>query len=332
MQGDSSRQIDSDGASPRPVDPRSVQSRRRNAGLDWLRVLAVAGVVQFHCNPPGGIFERSALVIFIGISVLLEFMISGRRTRTVRALARGSLLPWFCWSMLYAVRNLAKGEMPIPLDAPLMRLLTGTTTHLWYMPFYFALSLVIMAVKPRAGSRVMLWGLFLIAAGAQITAPAWWQGGSMSAGADVPFPISSWILVLPTSLVLLASGYALANSNLPGAFLVPLALYALTAVMWMVSPIELYRLILFGCGCLAAAWILGERVPDLPIVSKLSQAAFGVYLSHILVLGVLRVVAARVAHYELTPSAGLGLAVTSASFALVLTLHHRAPALRPYLG
>lgn len=323
-----------DGARERVPKPDAAipPARRRNAGLDWLRIFAVTGVVTFHVHPPGGVFNRSALVIFIGISVLLEFTMSGRRVRTVGRLAQGCLTPWLCWSLIYAVRNLIKGAPVFAPAPPLMALLTGTAAHLWYMPFYFTLSLVILAIKRFGRPTATLWGLFAVALATMVTAPAWWMFHNQLTPGHLPIPISNWVMVAPYTTMLLAAGFALSHRDLPGARLVPVALFALTGVMCALSNLEAYRLMLFGGGCLAAAWVFGGRVPALPLVTRLSDAAFGVYLSHVLLLGLAKSVLHLVLRHPIEPSNLLGLVVAGLSFAVVLALHRWAPATRPYLG
>ena len=310
----------------------AAPARRRNAGLDWLRIFAVIGVVLFHVNPPGGVFNRSALVIFIGISVLLEFTTTGRRPRTVGRLARGCLTPWLCWSLIYGLRNLIKGAPVFAPAAPVMALLSGTAPHLWYMPFYFALSLVILAIKRFDRPALMLWGLFAVALATLVTAPAWWMFHNQMTPGHLPLPISNWVMVAPYTTMLLAAGLALAHRELPGARLVPVALFVLTAAMCAFSNLEAYRLMLFGGACLGAAWALGGTVPDLPLVTRFSDAAFGVYLSHLLFPGLAKGVLHLLFHHAVGPSNALGLMVAGLSFAFVLALHRWAPPTRAFLG
>lgn len=316
------------------VAASATQSTRRprNVGIEWLRIASAVGLVLFHVDPPGGLFNRSALVVFIGISVLLEFALPGRRERSLAQLARGCLLPWLSWSVLYGLRNLVKGDALSPAAIPWLGLLTGTAAHLWYMPYFFVLSLAIQWIRRSGRPSLMLWGLFALALVTNVSAPLWWMLHDSRTPGHLPVPVSEWVMVAPYASALVAGAYAVSKPDLAGSRWIPWLLMGLAAVGCLVSAIEVYALMLWGGALLTITWIWGWKVPSLPMITRLSDAAFGVYLAHVLVFGGLKIALHRVLHHDVAPSAGLGLVVAALSFAFVLALHRWAPKARPWLG
>ncbi|MFN5945423.1 MAG: acyltransferase family protein [Phycisphaerae bacterium] len=131
-------------ASNSPDSPTNVATPKppREAGIEWLRVLACIAIVAFHANPrewPVMIFGLEVFTIF---TIALSVQSAGRRSPAafVKARAVTLLLPWAVWWLAYAgwksMLAHRAGRDLFSWFEP-WRLLAGPETHLWFLPFAF---------------------------------------------------------------------------------------------------------------------------------------------------------------------------------------------------
>jgi surface polysaccharide O-acyltransferase-like enzyme len=114
----------------------------REAGIEWLRVLACVAIVAFHANTREWPWMIFGLEVFVIFTVALAMGSATRRSigEFVAARARTLLVVWAVWWVLYAgwkcLFMLRAGKPIFEWFQP-WRLLAGPETHLWFLPFAF---------------------------------------------------------------------------------------------------------------------------------------------------------------------------------------------------
>lgn len=114
----------------------------REAGIEWLRVLACIAIVAFHANTKQWPVMIFGLEVFTIFTIALSVQSAGRRgpAEFVKGRAMTLLLPWVVWWLVYAAwKSLLAhraGNDLFAWFAP-WRLLAGPETHLWFLPFAF---------------------------------------------------------------------------------------------------------------------------------------------------------------------------------------------------
>jgi hypothetical protein len=105
----------------------------RNGLIDYGRFAAALGIVWFHSQAPGNWIAIIALPFFL-------VLLSMPSDTSVALRARGLLVPFVTWSLIFAMLqtalSLKHGGPPFDWWAWSM-LLTGTWIHLWILPFTF---------------------------------------------------------------------------------------------------------------------------------------------------------------------------------------------------
>lgn len=279
----------------------------RNASFDYARLLAVIGIIWFHTGAPQGVIGYSGLSFFLILLVFLAVpQISQIRSPRHRApafirfaAARGRrlIVPWLGASLLFGALKMADvsrgGTWASEFDATMW--LTGTAQHLWFLPFAFAICLVLWPLgrwisQMKRSTQLHLCMTFMCLS---LTALAMWQT------ADWATPVAEWAYALPA--VFLGVSLALTGGR-----------------VWRMIGVAA----LFFCMALSANWTLGLlqlgvavgvlilcsliQTRSNPVSAFAAKASFGVYLIH-------PAVAAVVARSQIIPD-------NSTSFAITVTL------------
>src|SRR5215213_3255557 len=114
----------------------STAAGERLAGLEILRVLAVAATVWFHARGPGAAAMVGRLVCLLLMSVALPTYRPPKKSFSsfVTGRARRLLIPWVFWCVVYGVWTLC-GDVyhhaPVGENFSWGMLLAGTCAHLW---------------------------------------------------------------------------------------------------------------------------------------------------------------------------------------------------------
>jgi surface polysaccharide O-acyltransferase-like enzyme len=137
------------------VKPAVVSRQPRIANIERLRFFSAFAVASFHTHDW---FPRSIGVV--GFIILLlsycAFVVNKPEpygiAKVARRKARRLLKPWLFWSFIYGVLGLAKMIYEnlsfSDVFSPTM-LLTGTRTHLWFLPFAFVAALFLASIHRR---------------------------------------------------------------------------------------------------------------------------------------------------------------------------------------
>lgn len=124
----------------------SKESGRR-IDIEFIRVLACLGIVYFHAGVLSGInnaIAYSGLVVFVLISVFY----SGKHQKTdqVVSLAKKIMVPYFIWSVIYFSLYYVSGKS-ISEIVGWKTIISGTSIHLWYLPFIFLVLVIVGRIK-----------------------------------------------------------------------------------------------------------------------------------------------------------------------------------------
>ncbi len=191
------------------------------------------------------------------------------------ARARRLLLPWVIWSAIYAALKL--GLMAIErrhvgnLFAPFM-IVTGTSLHLWFLPYAFVASLCLPPVRQLAiGLRRPA---FLLLMAAILLASLMSFLPALHHQPDPPW--AQWAYGLPSLVAGLALGLAwLRREN---ARLVSLFLLAVTAIAWLVGWRDGVLQLVVAVSAILACLVWPS--PTTRFSAFCTRHSMGVYLVH----------------------------------------------------
>lgn len=206
------------------------------------------------------------------------------------------VVPLAVWTALY----LAWGKLRDTNDDPVRQLALDSAFasvrpayHLWYLYAYLPVIMVLgLVVLVRAGRRPWGLGAVLLVLAA---APSLLGDLAEATGRELPrfgwaFAPYQLIYAVLGALLLAAPAGAFGRRRWPWLLLAAAGLAGVIAYQHEVHyaiPYAHVLVALFSCGVLVS--LHGVRVPERmrPTLAKLSEASFGAYLVHVLVLGVL---------------------------------------------
>ena len=137
----------------------------RNAALDLLRLAAAAVIVFFHAKSPGAGWMPAAMGLFTALMACLAMAGRDRGSfgGAARRRARRLLRPFAVWAAIYLglrLADAAAAHQPLRATAAGWFPPEGTMGPLWFLPFAFAASLAVVALRRRmpgiAAPRVAL--------------------------------------------------------------------------------------------------------------------------------------------------------------------------------
>lgn len=289
--------------------------RGRNESIEALRIVATFSIVLFHSGAPGHDVAYSGLIIFLILSPYFECL-NWARTRSVRHLARVFLLPWLAWMLIYGALDIVRGVPVLPGDNYFLGVLTGTATHLWFMPAMFAALLFIGWMKRKFSQTLLFIGSGALAAAILTTAHLW-----RPVTASWPSPLGQWAhasaaVCLGISLGLAAKVQRRIVFAVGGILALVLCILVAENLSGMSIPYVVGVII-----TALVAWFGPARIPAGRAIGQIASCMLGVYLSQ----GVFLMFADRIVGYGnwLTAVVAFG-----ASLATVCAFRTWSPALR----
>lgn len=235
---------------------KRVVTEGRNGLIDYGRLLAAFGIVWFNSQAPGDRIAYIALPFFLVLLALPS-------TSSLGARAKRLLVPFLVWSMVFAMLNTA---LTLKTNAPPFdwwrwsMLLSGTWTHLWFLPFAFLVAVVAPWFRHPLASL----------GGAVLTAALMSLHGSPE---QVPF--GQWTFGVIPVLVGIAYyswGWRLAVTTL--------LLSSLILFLGPSSPDNITILV----GTAIALMFLANYMPPTVVSDWCARISFWVYLAHPLVI------------------------------------------------
>lgn len=234
----------------------------RNASIDYLRFVGALGIVLFHMGLPGAWIGLSALPMFVALIVYYGL------DRPVMTHARRLLIPWVIWSIVYAAGKLGQVvfmDKPVSEEFAPWMVLTGSSLHLWFLPFSF-LVFAVLGPALRALPPALLW----VCAG----------GGSVLVlglvnGFSLPTPLPQWCSSLPAAFL----GAVLARHTrfAPTLLIFGAGVALLIAFSWGEGT---WQLLIAAAAILVA---LAFALSPSRVSAWAGDVSFGIYLVHPLV-------------------------------------------------
>lgn len=165
----------------------------RSQSLEIGRIVAAFFIVGYHSTARGHDIFYAGLVFFLMASPFMEVRYNYERQRSPGQLARLFLLPWAFWLVVYGAFNLIRGRPAFPAELDLLSgVLYGSSGHLWFLPFMFAVLLLLATVKRLLRPPGLFWGSLAICAALLLASPVV-RPWSLEQGP----PASQWIHAAP---------------------------------------------------------------------------------------------------------------------------------------
>lgn len=249
--------------------------------IEALRIISIFGIVWFHSNAGGHDVAYSGLVVFLILSMYLAGSGTVSIIESISKRLKRLIIPWLIWLVVYGVVNSLMGKPPVDSSNGLAAgILAGTGIHLWYLPYIFFALVLFDALRRYVSERHLVIGSAILVICAFATVP-YWRQASISSGS--PY-----------------AGYAHA---LPGLFLGVFYLYS-RKLPSVTSKSLLIIILLLAClripyegigtpyaiGICAGYAIVNRSVASrkLSFLGALGKYSFGIYLIHMLFLGLIR--------------------------------------------
>lgn len=268
-------------AAARPAAGRRVAkaSLGNPTASAYLRIFSAASIVWFHTAPDGLIGRLGAvgLALFVCLSFLHAPGPKDFRA-TVRRSARSLLAPWVFWWVFYAAIAawVARGVPPLlGPETNVWLLLRGPAMHLWYLPFIFLATIVVLAVraaavplpiqiKTAAAIGFAAFGILLL-----VQRP------------ELPPPLSQMTNALPGVALGLAYLWVMRTSDrrTRGKYFSAIAVLVSLACI----PVWLFGnkdVALGYTGASLAIMLMNARLPRKRFLMRLSVLSLGIYLIH----------------------------------------------------
>jgi len=254
-------------------DKKAPAASEYRSSLDLMRFVGAIGIVWAHMFGPGPFVGPLSLSVFLIITAFLSAGSLKRRSPAefIRKRAVSILQPWLVWSAIYFAADVLRHGLGRSLsalvDTPLT-LLIGTSLHLWFLPFVFLGSFLIVLAKRVSGPTSNL--VYTLA----IAAPAAALALILCVQLKLPAPLGQWAFSLPVFLL----GIVAAQSGRLGQFWVQVAYVALVTALTLAfdASTGLFALV-FAAVCFQILWyIRGGH----PLFQALGSLAMGVYLIH----------------------------------------------------
>ncbi|MDG3004843.1 acyltransferase family protein [Paludisphaera mucosa] len=310
---------------PRGSDSAAVRDggldhrRERVAGFDVLRLAALLAIVWFHAGAPGAEYTAWRLPTLAIISAALAAGRGEPRPLPQQIRKSGSrlLVPWLFWCGVYGAVELGshlRHGVSIWDELGPRILVTGTSVHLWYLPFAFVM-ILFLNVARRLTSGVRPSYACLLAAGlAGLSLAVLAVDKSYRDDAGTPGP--QWLRCVPAVFLGLAVGTAMRHAGLRRPGVIAIAAFNTLAcgliALWFRDELAAR----YGLAMLLVAPASAWRFEPPRWVAAAVGMAMGVYLVHMSIHRMVYAVSNRLPTPDLPP-AGHGALVIAISFAAV---------------
>ena len=278
-------------------------SKKQGNHIQILRGLAIVAVVLIHTAPVGltQVFVRPFLNFAVGLFLFLSGLLSDAKNWHPGKRIKKVIIPYVLWTLIYCILNGRANPAGIPVRF-LVNLFTGdAAAMLYYIFLYCEFALLIPLFDKLAKSK--FWALGLFVAPLELifirTLP-------VVTGWYTVSPVIAWIKSLSCLgwVTYFYLGYLIGNRyisfkkspKLWGSLLAACILLQFAEGYW------LYTLGMVNCGTqtklttlftnvcfmmLAYQFIMSEKEYKSKILKHLGDDSFGIYFSHIAVMGVL---------------------------------------------
>jgi hypothetical protein len=269
------------------LDNVKIQSsNNRNYNLEILRIISCFGIVLSHGNSAiwAREFGNISLIIFVFIAF---YFLSPQKyySSFISKRANRLLIPWLFWFFVYGLLHIIKGTSFLPVTGNMFSaVLNGTRMHLWYLPFLFITSVIIVfyynTVEQHSILRKYNLVFFMFLSIIFLFAMPLWRPWSLVLGV----PWGNWFIVFPALFI----GTTLANLKNKLSDYWKIILYMIIIIListwltlsgqWLGRP-YLFSILLF----VTAIHLKFDITRHSNIIMKLSNCTYGIYLIHPLI-------------------------------------------------
>lgn len=263
------------------MNNQTTRYQNRLAGYEIFRIFACFGIVWFHLGVPGAIIGYGGLPYFMIITVY--FLMINDNRKSAKYIFNRIMVPWIFWSFVYTLFIIAKSYILHENPAGkffLWMAATGTSLHLWYLPFSFVTSLLVLKIKKRI--EVKDNPLFWAAVCSATSVIASYLGKNL----NHTIPLSQYIFIIPSVFISIYFAKAFKHPVKDLLFKNGFILLILSFILIRVCGIDSISIpyIVAICGFVIAGYI---RVPTGKNIRLISDATFGIYLVHLLTSSIL---------------------------------------------
>ena len=261
----------------------------RNYNLEILRIISCFGIVFDHGNPARWAQDIGdlSLIIFVLISA---YFLSSQKNYSSFFLKRVDrlLIPWIFWFFVYGLLHIINGVSFLPVTGNIFSaVLNGPRMHLWYLPFLFITSVIIVfyynIVEQRSIFKKYNLVFFILLSIIFLLSMPLWRPWSLVLG----IPWGNWFIVFPALFI----GASLANLNHHSSNYWKIILYVIIIIIistwltisgqWLGIP-YLFGILLF----VTAIYLKFDITRHSKIIMKLSNCTYGIYLIHPLIYSI----------------------------------------------
>ena len=277
------------------VKPAVVSRKPRIASIERLRILSAFAVASFHVHDwfPRSIGVAGFIILLLSFCA---FVVNKPEPYNIKNLAKKKvqrlLMPWLFWSMIYGgislVKMISQNMTFSDVFSPTM-LLTGTRTHLWFLPFAFVASLLLALIHRKI---VNIPDSYTITTAISIGALFILGCSMIRSWIPLPTPLAQWLLGLPAIPLGFAIGrikilertedqrkyFVLVILSAMAASAVCMALSWLSQGIWLDygSKFAIRYFVSITIFCSALNW----RGHMDPISRNMASLSYGIYLIH----------------------------------------------------
>jgi hypothetical protein len=255
----------------------------RNYNLEILRIISAFGIVLSHGKYAiwAREFGNISLIIFVLIS---SYFLSPQKNYSSFFSKRADrlLIPWLFWFVVYGLLHVMNGKSFLPVTGDIFSaVLNGSRMHLWYLPFIFITSVIIvfyynMIEQRPTYKKFNLIFLMLLSIILLFSMPLW-----RPLSLDLCKPWGNWFIAFPAVFI----GASLANLNHPLSNYWKIILYLITIIListwltlsgqWLGIPC-LFGILLF----VSALYLKFDITRYSKIIMLISNCTYGIYLIH----------------------------------------------------
>lgn len=259
--------------------PTEKSIGKKNSIIELIRFLAACEIVSYHTEAPWSQYI-SVLPIFLIFSIV--FTVSSRlafKAQWKKAFAR-IIQPWLFWSGVYGLARIIRiiiFHNPISEEFHWWMLASGTTIHLWFLPFAFLSNMTVLHLFKRSRLNLTSRNSHIIAI----------LGGLLLLMSTMILPkvedillLKEWIYLTPVVLVgLLFSSFYYDYSKLMfahGLWVVVLFCIGAMALDWKIGLAYLGPVIL-------CSFVFSYKPSNSThLFNYLGKLSYGIYLIHVL--------------------------------------------------
>jgi Acyltransferase family len=253
----------------------------RRQDIEFLRVISALGIVFYHSGGKANALAYPGLTTFLILSMYLGGAVGAADAETLRRRFKRLLAPWLVWFCFYGLFNFTRSKAIISTENGLAAgILAGPSIHLWYMPFIFICLISLDVVKGILPAPVIAISSGVIAAAIISTTPKW-RPITLTIG----YPIAQWAQALGAVFIGIFLLYLDSIQKFTGYSLLVLIFLCAALVISYGGVGIPYLIGIFVCS------IVHLRRAAKPIsinLGFLPECTFGIYLSHIFFISLLK--------------------------------------------